>query len=115
MLAQPVVLWFRHRVIGHSRTQHLLSMNFAISSGEEKVTAARSPSIPVGMIAGAPLSGPILVGIGHETQIVLPEGARLAVAHDNAISVVAIGNRLDLFHRLHGFQLGVVPAAHHSP
>jgi hypothetical protein len=115
MLAQPVALWVRHRAMGLPTAQHLLSMNFAISSGEEKVAAARSPSIPVGMIAGAPLSGPILVGIGHETQIVLPEGARLAVGHDNAIRVVAIGNRLDLFHRLHGFQLGVVPAAHHSP
>jgi hypothetical protein len=40
-------------------------MNFPISSGEEKIAAARSPSIPAGMIAGAPLSGPILVGIGH--------------------------------------------------
>src|SRR5260221_4062755 len=47
--------------MGLPTAQHLLSMNFAISSGEEKVTAARSPSIPVGMIAGAPLSGPILV------------------------------------------------------
>jgi hypothetical protein len=77
MLAQPVALWVRHRAMRLPTAQHLLSMNFAISSGEEKVAAARSPSIPVGMIAGAPLSGPIPVGIGHETQIVLPEGARL--------------------------------------
>jgi len=36
-------------------------MNFPISSGEEKIAAARSPSIPAGMIAGAPLSGPSLL------------------------------------------------------
>jgi hypothetical protein len=32
-------------------------MNFPISSGEEKIAAARSPSIPAGMIAARRLLG----------------------------------------------------------
>jgi hypothetical protein len=91
MLAQPVVLWFRHRVIGHSRTQHLLSMNFPISSGEEKIATARSPSIPAGVIAGAPPSGAILAGIDHETQIALQNARVLPSGCRDTISVVAIG------------------------
>ena len=38
--------------------QHRRSINFTISSGAEKITAARSPIIPVGTIAGASFSGP---------------------------------------------------------
>jgi len=38
--------------------QHRASMVLLISSGAAKITSARSPSIPAGTIAGAPLCGP---------------------------------------------------------
>jgi hypothetical protein len=41
--------------------QHRASIIMVISAGAAKITAARSPIIPAGMIAGAPLSGPSLL------------------------------------------------------
>src|SRR5258708_17482952 len=40
--------------------QHRASIILLISSGVAKITAARSPNMPAGMIAGAPLTGPSL-------------------------------------------------------
>src|SRR5260370_18826977 len=96
MLAQPVVPWFRHRAMGLPTAQHLLSMNFPISSGEEKIAAARSPSIPAGMIAGAPLSGPPLLESVIKRKL-CSQNARFAVGCGDAIRAVAIGNRPDAF------------------
>src|SRR5712664_1750323 len=43
------------------KAQHRASIILAISSGAAKITAARSPIMPAGMIAGAPFSGPSLL------------------------------------------------------
>jgi len=66
---------------GLPTAQHFLSMNFPISSGEEKIAAARSPSIPADMIAGAPLCGPSArhsrVGGGRASGAETSAGPRL--------------------------------------
>ena len=46
---------------GHARLQHRASIILVISSGAAKITEARSPSMPAGMIAGTPLAGPSLL------------------------------------------------------
>src|SRR3981081_3646636 len=38
--------------------QHCGSIILVISSGAAKITAARSPRLPAGMLAGAPFAGP---------------------------------------------------------
>ena len=43
------------------KAQHRASIILAISSGAAKITAARSPIMPAGMIAGTSLSGPSLL------------------------------------------------------
>jgi hypothetical protein len=68
-----------------------------ISSGAAKITAARSPIMPVGMIAGASFSGPSLL----ESVLV---GERLTVA-DIAIANVHVNLRY----------AGVAPARNRWP
>src|SRR5258708_38190537 len=49
--------------------QHRASIILLISSGVAKITAARSPNMPAGMIAGAPLSGPSLPESGMKRRL----------------------------------------------
>src|SRR6266850_3305940 len=69
------------------KAQHRASIILAISSGAAKITAARSPIMPAGMIAGAPFSGPSLLESVTKRRFALPKSACLIVGGSHALGV----------------------------
>jgi hypothetical protein len=92
--------------------QHRCATKALISSGDAKITSARSPVIPAGTRAGAPFLRTVVADVGLEAQIALPEIARLPVGGGDIVGVAAMADGPYPVLRVERLEIGHLAAAH---
>jgi hypothetical protein len=69
-------------------------MNRLISSGDEKMTSARSPIMPAATRAGAPPLWPVVADVRLEAQVAFPEIASFSIRRGDLVRIATLIDRL---------------------